>query len=75
MENHKENQEGSSTHDVNSRSDSAYSPEDAMEFNDDNSDSAGDGDDNFEDGKEENDLSALNSFIHTTRTLIQSLLL
>ena len=46
-----------------------------MEFNDDNSDSAGDGDDNFEDGKEENDLSALNSFIHTTRTLIQSLLL
>ena len=59
MENHKENQEGSSMHDVNSRSDSAYSPEDAMEFNDDNSDSAGDGNNNFEDGNEENDPSAL----------------
>ena len=58
MENHKENQEGSSTHDVNSCSDSAYSPEDTMEFNDNNSDGDSDGDDNFEDGEEENDPSA-----------------
>ena len=58
MENHKENQEGSSAHDVDSCGDSAYSREDAMEFNDDNSDGDGDGDDDFDDGEEENDPSA-----------------
>ena len=38
--------------------DSAYSQEDAMEFNDDNGDGDGDGDDNFDNGEEENDPSA-----------------